>query len=729
MKSTGLFARELHRLLHSRPAWLALLLTLLSPLAGLFLYKPATADTMLSLYLANPALAGGAAGGIFFGLLAILELDRVSRSRMDALVDAAVPPLRMAMVRLTALLAVGLLATAVTMLVWLPVTWSLVGSVFDLTDYCLAYLIFMGLALPLALLAAAAFYQFTCRMDLSLVLFAAFCGLSLTLWADEWQLCWLNPSVWALSDDFSNFRIFRSAAYMRFTWLVALAGFWGLSCLCVRQYGKGPFGSLARSIRRVCRPILVLALLASSVTAYALQPFVDHSNPDLSAMTFSELEYAEGVTCSHRSAQVTPCTDSGSVTGTASYEFQNSSGKEQTVSFAINPGYTVSSVRADGEEVPFRVGDYQEYNEAMLEVTLPAKEEMELEIHYGGFPREDRTTSTMQGSVEISREYICLTNASLSPRLLNVLPAKDSIPVTMEITVPAHMSVIPFGRAEARAMEEHDDGTITWRYEDEGTGGILYAGDYVRQDIEAGGITVQFYYGRKHQAIMEKANAAEAVRKVVDYCTEHYGPLSFGAGGSLKLIQSRTAGGGYATDGASLLDEADFTAANLSDPDKGGAVGEVFIHELVHQWWGLANMFDGADAESPWSAEGLTVYTTYRIVKELYGEDYAREHYTDQWQREAEDYYLNYYVRSPEYLQELPQSKQLEISNSLSRVRQYCEMPLKILKAETLVGGEEAMDQILKGLFNRELDWSYPYLTYQEFLDACNLTEEELNLA
>ena len=83
----------------------------------------------------------------------------------------------------------------------------------------------------------------------------------------------------------------------------------------------------------------------------------------------------------------------------------------------------------------------------MLEVTLPAKEEMELEIRYGGFPREDRTTSTMQGSVEISREYICLTNASLSPRLLNVLPAKDSIPVTMEITVPAHMSVIPFGRA------------------------------------------------------------------------------------------------------------------------------------------------------------------------------------------------------------------------------------------------------------------------------------------
>ena len=42
---------------------------------------------------------------------------------------------------------------------------------------------------------------------------------------------------------------------------------------------------------------------------------------------------------------------------------------------------------------------------------------------------------------------------------------------------------------------------------------------------------------------------------------------------------------------------------------------------------------------------------------------------------------------------------------------------------------EAAMDQILHDLFNRELDPMYPYLTYQEFLDACGLTEEDLNLA
>ena len=44
------------------------------------------------------------------------------------------------------------------------------------------------------------------------------------------------------------------------------------------------------------------------------------------------------------------------------------------------------------------------------------------------------------------------------------------------------------------------------------------------------------------------------------------------------------------------------------------------------------------------------------------------------------------------------------------------------------MGGEEAMDQILHDLFNREIDYTDPYLTYQDFLDACGLTEEELDL-
>ena len=727
MKTIRLFPLELGRLLQSRLTWLVLLLTTVSPAAGLFLYKPADADTMLSLYLANPALAGGVAGGILFGLLTVFELDRAGRSRVDVLLDAAVSPLRMALVRLLALLAGAALATGLTMVVWLPISAGLIGAVFTGTDYVLAYLLFQGLALPLSILAAGAAYQLTRRADLALVLFAAFAGLSLTVWADDWQLCWLNPCVWALSDDFTNFRLFRSVAYVRLTWLAALAGVWTVSYLCVRRYGKGLLGSLARSARRVYRPAIALLLLACSGTAYAAQPFYDQSNPDLTAMELYDLDYAEGVTFLDRTVQVVPDTRAGTVAGRAVYRFQNTSGQEWTACFGVDPGYDLSA-QANGVAVPAVRTGYEESNMALWELTLPGEEQVELTLEYGGFPKEWNIVSTSQGDPEISGTYLCLENQRLAPYLLNVLPQGEGYPTTVEVTLPGSMAVIPFGPEEAEMVEAHGDGTVTWRYESDSPGGILYAGGYIREDIEAGGITIAFYYGRRHQAVMEDAKAAEAVKAVVDYCAGHYGPLSFGAGGALKLVQSRVAGGGYATEGASLLDEADFTAANLGDAGKGAGAGEVMIHELVHQWWGLGNMFDVPEEDNPWSSEGLTVYTTYRIVKELYGEAYAQEHYVDQWRREVDDYYLNFYVRHPEYLEKLPEEERLTISNSLSQVRRYCEMPLKLLKAEALVGGEEAMDQILYGLFNREIDYTYPYLTYQDFLDACGLTEEDLDL-
>ena len=62
MKTLRLFPLELGRLLRSRLTWLVMLLTVLGPVVGLYLYQPAV-STMNSLYLANPAIAGGIAGG------------------------------------------------------------------------------------------------------------------------------------------------------------------------------------------------------------------------------------------------------------------------------------------------------------------------------------------------------------------------------------------------------------------------------------------------------------------------------------------------------------------------------------------------------------------------------------------------------------------------------------------------------------------------------------------
>ena len=120
---------------------------------------------------------------------------------------------------------------------------------------------------------------------------------------------------------------------------------------------EGLPGSLARSVRRLYRPVIALALLACSGAAYAAQPFIDHSNPDLTVMSFYEIPYAEGVTFVRRTAQVFPDTDAGTVTGRASYQFRNTSGQEQSISFGVNPGYAISNVKANGADVPFTVSD------------------------------------------------------------------------------------------------------------------------------------------------------------------------------------------------------------------------------------------------------------------------------------------------------------------------------------------------------------------------------------
>lgn len=734
MKTLRLFRLELGRLFRSWPARLVFGLTALSPVVWLLLYRmlgtslsDTINSTMNDLYIAYPAITGGIAGAVLFAVLTILQLDAPHKFQVTAITDAMVSPLTQALVRLLALLSAAVVTQAAAILLWLPYTVYRVGAVFDGGVYLLAYVVLMLPSLLLAVLFSASMYQFTRRADLSLVAFLIFAALSLIVWADNWQLCWLNPILFALSDDFSNVRVFRTIGYARLTWLLALSGVYAVSYLCVRQYGKGILGSLGCGVRRVYRPAIAALLLTSAGLAYVGQPFYDHSTPDLS-QNILDTDYDEDLTLSTQYAEVVPDPKTGCLHGRAVYQLQNAGGQEKTLEMILAPGYALSSVLVNGQGTEYTDTDIQMDNGRVVKILLPAAPEIELELTYGGFPKAWNITTMDPGEPEISDTYMRLENWRLYPWTRNAIVA-DAV-TTMDVTLPRRMTPVLFSSEQETLLRENADGTKTWRLQYDARSAIFYAGDYVRQDIQAANLTVSVYYGRKHQAIMEQAHVEDAVRQVIEYCTEHYGPLDFYEDGRFKLLMTRVAGGGYAGGGASTMDEGDFTAANLLSASKGAGAGSgaVMIHELVHQWWGLGNMFDGVNDGSGWSAEGLTVYTTYRIMKELYGEEYATAHYTDQWQREVDDYYQNFYIRNPEYLSALPEAYQYNISNSLWSTQEYSEIPLKILKAERLVGGDEAMDQILHDLFNRELDWTYPYLTYQEFLNYCGLTEEDLSL-
>lgn len=727
MKFHSLFRVELGRLFRSRLTWAALGITIAAPVLGLTLYSPLSGSLNCT-FLANPALAGALAGALIFALLTVLELDRVHRSRTDVLTDSMVSPLAAEASRTLALLTAAAAAVIAAVLIWLPITAALTGAIFRPGLCAAVYLLVILPALWFAILFTASAYQLVRRLDITLVAFTGFFLLSLTAWSENWLLRWVNPALAYLSDDFGNLRRLMSLGWNRLFWLLALGGLWCLCLLCTRRYGKGAFGSLIRNARKFYLPVLSVVLAAASFLAYTKQPFIDHSEKEIDYDAHYDFDYNEHVTYSAITVDAQPSLSRGLFRGTADFTLHNDSGQPQTISFWINPGYTFRSVMANGRAVPFRDLNDDSINQKTIELDIPADENIELIVEYGGFPKEWNIMSLYQGETEISDDYIYLAHQDFSPMPRDFAEGtREQAPLTARITLPDGLRPVLFGTGEVEAKKT-ENGSTQWVLHDAGWSLILYAGDYISEQIDAAGLNVEFFYSARHQRVMEECRVNDTLKQVFEYCTDHYGPLSFYGDEGMRLIEIGAVGGGYAAGGASVMGEDSFSEAGLKDPLKGAGGSEVMAHEIIHQWWGLGNMVEPVSEADPWSAEGLTVYTTYRLMKELHGADYAQKYYVDVWQSRVADYYQDFYVRNPEFLSALPEQYRADIANSQSTVRRYCEMPLKILKAEKLVGGEEAMDQILSGLFTGETNPSYPYLTWQDFLDACNLSEEDLNL-
>ena len=113
------------------------------------------------------------------------------------------------------------------------------------------------------------------------------------------------------------------------------------------------------------------------------------------------------------------------------------------------------------------------------------------------------------------------------------------------------------------------------------------------------------------------------MQEAIDYCTEHYGPRTFTQDKPFKIVQSTVFQfGGSASGNISQMGESYFSDQNLASPDKGADSAEVLAHEIIHQWWGLGvSLADMEDAN--WTDEGMTTYSTYRLMAELKGEEYA----------------------------------------------------------------------------------------------------------
>jgi len=592
-------------------------------------------------------------------------------------------------------------------------------SFFDPQLYVSSYLVFMIPAMWLGSLFAAVFYQTFRRVDLSFILVTACVLLSFSfISSGDFLLSWVIIYIPAFSDAFGNATPLRIGLYHRVLWFLFLGGAWSVSLLFTRKYEKGIFGSVMCNIKKWYLPVLGAVLLLLSINHYRGQPFYNKAPPEVDWDKVNSIqEYNDALIVTSITAHVRPDFSKGTLFGEITYTLGEDSAYGRK-GMTLNSGYTLHSITADGKPIGFTDLANDTFTLKNIVFDVP-NGTAELKIEYGGYPMMWGAAKPSMGGSGISRHDVELWNNSLIPDLL------CGTYVEVSIVLPDDFSLIQLSMfGTVKEVIDNGDGTKTWTLTDYRDNINIFAADYVSRTVNADSMSAEFYYHRNFHRFLEENGIDEVLADVFNFCTARFGPLHYLRNNHLRLIQTTVFNfGGGATPGVSCMSETSFSIYSLTDPRKGAGGKEILAHEIIHQWWGLNRMIWG-DADYPaWTAEGLTVYSTYRLYKEKYGEEYGRINYVDKWKQAVEKMNRNFYRRHPEYLDIMPENFAAGLRVGEIEVLKYSLMPLEIYRAAELVGGEKAMDKILAGLAQSN---NYEILTFQEFLDACGLTKEAL---
>lgn len=727
MKLFSLFRVELRRLLHSKVCLSVAALSLLTPMFGYSLYTPSIQVLMSGKYLANPVLAGTAISAILFAILTIIEADRTYRTRIDALINSVSSPVRMAFARILAMIGFSTLTGLFCTALYLPYTIIKLDYIFDFATYLASFFIIMMPTWWISILLAAALYQITRRVELSGLLYAVCVFLCYSpYFQNSFFARWINPLITAYSDGFSNAYTLRITLYTRIMWLTIAGGVFSLSLICIRQYQKNLIGSFWRGIRKVYIPITTAALVTAGTLLWLGQPFIDHGplEFDYNHISATSLSNPNNPVCNNILYKITAKPLTGTVHGIAQYTISSSDGVLEN-SLWLNPGYKILGITYGSKKLDFKTLNNDVNGERQTVFTLPKAENQILTVEYEGFPTLLRCYSAYDRWFDVSAEYVSLSNAySVPVNISFCLPPSSSI----EITLPSKLTPI----VEHKFVDNYTDnqnGTRTWKAEVQRNQYIwITACDYDVIPFTAAGVNVDLVYNSKYNKNIRAYDIPKAIADVFNYCTSHQSEIKFSDNGRMMMLQRNGCGGGNAGPGWVEWSEDIFTSVNLCDPLKGANAAEVFAHEIIHEWWGGFGVeCNGGDER--WSSEGLTVYTTYRLMKEKYGELYSKQNYVDVWQARVDAQNRDFYYRHPKYLKKLPERYQAYLNVANTETNLYRRMPLMILKAEKLVGGEDKMDKILRTIQENHSGNGYekPF-TYQDFLDACGLTKEDLEL-
>lgn len=738
MNAITKFSYEVQRILSERLTWLIMILT---AAGAVWFSLNGMGRTASDAFIVNAAQNSAFLGAFLFAMLSLVQFHRDYKNNTDVIILTSTDPVHHQIRKTLALICTAVATTLLISLFALPYGIAKTGNYFQTATFLTAWFLIFLWALVFAVLLASGIYMLTKRIEAAFLIMSGLILLSNSLESmftlnPSYLFYWVQTSAYNFSDLITNQFQIDMLLWNRLFCLLISMGIWALGLCSFRRYGRGLLGSFFVNCRRIWIPVLLVAALLLSGVSYVFEPIFDDSKPmDLSGIISSGTGIVTSIggepevgnpelTLSDKTFDLAINAKGRTLSGVSKYKLKNTTGKAQTLPVQINTGLTLDEVKVNGAQVKAVQGETGELSTANWSVELPAAAEYEIEIGYSGRMRNDNTI-LQRVEYGIADGYVWLPGDGLSPSFdINV--SEDSTFSGMLSMDNNLEPVFAKGKGEKGATV---NGKTEWSFTgNTGTQNTsIFAAEYMTRSFEAGGLNIELKYFRKHDKSITDMDAVNVIKEAIDYFTKAYGPLIYDKNLTMLELPAYVSGG-FAAGNMSAMDETNFDAEGYLpteslSPDQGGGI-DVLIHEIAHQWWGLATM-PIQDGTSSWSAEGITCYSTYCFMKQYFGEEYVKERYLKAWQKGLNTYQNAFYIQHPEYLAKLSEEDVSNIMASFVNMSLYDIMPLMMQRGEEILGGTEAFQKKLSQLYMTHLGQP---ITYDDFLNVTGLAKEAIEL-
>lgn len=744
MKELRLAIYETRRLFLERRTWLFIAAFAGAPIwfcTDIFGLGHSYFGSMSNVFMLQPAQKAVFIGVLAALLLTLLEMQRMTKYRISGIIETATSPLLNQLRQTAAIIIVAAASLLASLCVLLPYTAVKMGSSFKMLPFLASWVFIYFGGISITVLFSSGLFMITRSLDISFIAVGILIAFSFfSSFGRCYLFFWVQTNVYYFSDATESHLQIDIILYTRLAWLLASCAVYVLGLACIRRYGKNLLLSLMLSFRKVILPVLAISLAAGSFYHVYNEPFFDKGpilkteravDPDTGIVVYKTDDSSfivdesrnDIISITEGKTNIIVDTKKRLIKGEAVYKVNNPSGEKQDVPFTISAGLDFLEVYENNVKIGFKKNSLDNFMESVYHLTLTADKESTLRIVYEGSPKSSRDNQTRQWG--ITDKFVMI------PYIYPLPGSRQNFLMDCRLTLPEKLTPIMENTVLKEAVPEKK-GCKTYEYQPDRRYWLI-AGEYNIEKLSVAGQDIHFIYQKGREKTIRDSKASAVVVDVVRFFSEKFGPLDFkGMPFIIAELDGSFVTGGWGLGNMSVFGEGMFAGTEYKgSPEaanvEGGSGIGVAVHEIAHQWWGWSpdSVYIQEDGQSPWSGEGLTVYSTYLYMKERYGNEYAKREFEDVWTKNTHKMQNAFYLTHLKYANKLPEKDAADIYGAFATTTRYEMMPYLLLKAQKLKGGEDAFVNSLKEISQK---YRKQELTYDAFLSELGLTKEDMKI-